>query len=93
MDGCRICGGLTRRASRLCAACGADLDDYESLDSRTADLLIPVRRYGCAPSVAASPAQQAVAPPPAVRRLRLLALAGSGAALAGALVLALLLAG
>lgn len=87
MDGCRICGGLTRRSSLLCAGCGADLDDYETLDSRTADLLIPVRRYGCAPSVAA-PAVQ-----PAARRLRLLALAASAAALGGALTLALLLTG
>lgn len=93
MDGCRICGGLTRRASRLCAACGADLDEYETLDSRTADLLIPVRRYGCAPSVAAPAVQQAQPRPPGPRRWLPLALAGSGAALAGALALVLLLAG
>lgn len=94
MDGCRICGGLTRRASRLCPACGADLDGYETLDSRTADLLIPVRRYGCAPSVAAPAEQQAGSEPAAPRRRRLLlALAVSGAALGGALALALLLAG
>lgn len=94
MDGCRICGALTRRASRLCAACGAGLADYETLDSRTADLLIPVRRYGCGPSVAAAPGVEQVAPPPgAARRRRLMALAGSGAALGGALALALLLAG
>lgn len=93
MDGCRICGGLTRRASRLCPACGADLDDYETLDSRTADLLIPVRRYGCAPSVAAPAVQQAVPEPAAPRRLLLLALAVSGAALGGVVALALLLAG
>jgi hypothetical protein len=94
MDGCRICGGLTRRASRLCRACGADLDDYETLDSRTADLLIPVRRYGCAPSVAGPAVQQAVPEPAAPRRrLLALALAVGGAALGGALALALLLAG
>lgn len=92
MDGCRICGGLTRRASRLCAACDAHLDDYETLDSRTADLVIPVRRYGGAPSVA-GPAVPPQAPPapPDTRRL-LLALACSGAALGGVLGLALLLA-
>lgn len=93
MDGCRICGGLTRRASRLCASCGADLDDYETLDSRTADLLIPVRRYGGAPSVAAPAVQQAAAGPAAPRRLLPLALAVAGAALSGALALALLAAG
>lgn len=86
MDGCRICGGLTRRAGRLCPACGADLDDYETLESRTADLLIPVRRYGYTPPV------QPAAPRPAVpgRRRLLLALAGSAAALGGALALLLL---
>ena len=94
MAGCRICGGLTRRASRLCAACGAHLDDYETLDSRTADLVIPVRRYGGAPSVAVPAVPpQATPPPPDTRRRLLLVLAGSGAALGGALALALLLAG
>jgi hypothetical protein len=100
MDGCRICGGLTRRASRLCAACDAQLDDYETLDSRTADLVIPVRRYGGAPSVAgaAVPPQATQVPqvpqvPPDTRRRLVLTLAGSGAALGGALALALLLAG
>lgn len=92
MDGCRICGGLTRRASRLCAGCGADLDDYETFDSRTADLLIPVRRYGGAPPAPAVPLE-APGPPRAARRRPLLALACAGAALAAALGLAALLAG
>lgn len=89
MGGCRICGGLTRRASGRCAACDAVLDDYETLDSRTADLPIPVRRYGCA----TAPAAQQAVPRPTGRGRRLLALAGSGAALGGALALAFLLAG
>jgi len=86
MGGCRICGGLTRRASRLCAACGAHLGDYETLDSRTAELLIPVRRYGATPAVAAGgeprPKQQQEARP-RLRRFAL-ALACGGAALAAA---------
>lgn len=89
MGGCRICGGMTRRASRLCRACDADLDDYETLDSRTADLLIPVRRYGCA-SVAARAAHPPQ--PPASQGSRRLVLSLACVALAGALALAALVA-
>lgn len=92
MAGCRICGGLTRWTSRLCAACGTHLDGYETLEARTPDLLIPVRRYGSAPAVAASAVQQAADAPRPGRRRLMLALAGSGAALGGALALAVLLA-
>lgn len=103
MDGCRICGGVTRRGRRVCAACSAHLGEYETLASGPADLPIPVRRYGSAPAPAPEEPDTDLlltdVPPPAPpaprrgpRRALVLALACAGAALGGAAALAALLA-
>lgn len=60
MDCCRICGRLTGGAP-LREPCGTHLASWERLDSRTPDLLIPMRRYRAAPHAPApAPARRLV---------------------------------
>jgi len=52
MGSCRICGDVTRWASRLCEECVADLGAYDTVQSRSSDHVISIRRYGSAASEA-----------------------------------------
>lgn len=86
MTNCVVCGAMTRRRARTCAACGADLESYRPMNDSTGPERIPVRRYGAAPPPAADGAEHE---PPSGHTARLLVLLLLGSLGAGALALGL----